>query len=308
MDVSIWHWIGFNLVIIGLLAADLVYFKRFPHRLSLKEALYTSAGWVAIALLFNLWIYIGYGKEPALTFLTGYLLEASLSVDNLFVILIIFSYFNVPSAARHSVLFWGILGAIVMRAGLIAGGIFLIVHFKWMFYLFGAFLIYTGYRLMANKETKKIDYKQNIVYRLLSHCIPLTNQYQGNAFLIKEKGRWIGTPLLAVLLIIETTDLIFALDSVPAILGITTDPFIVYTSNICAILGLRSFFFVLEGMMQKLYLIHYALAAILIFIGVKMMAMDFIHIPTLVSLGIIVGLILVAAVASFLVPKEDARS
>lgn len=304
MEVSIAHWIVFNLVVIGLLAADLFYFHRYPHRVGLKEALITSAGWISIALLFNLWIYLGYGKEPALAFLTGYLLEASLSVDNLFVILIIFSHFQVPASARHGVLFWGILGAIVMRAGLIAGGLFLISHFSWMFYLFGVFLIYSGWGLLFKKETEKIDHEKNIVYRLLSKCIRLKSEYIGNAFLIKENGVWVGTLLLVVLLIIETTDLIFALDSVPAILGITIDPYIVYTSNICAILGLRSFFFVLERTMQRLYLIHYALSAILIFIGVKMVASDLFHISTAVSFGFIVGILFVAVLCSILFPKK----
>lgn len=305
MEVSLSIWVIFNLVILALLSADLLYYHYFPHRSSLKEALITSFGWISLTLLFNLWIYYNYGKEPAITFLTGYLLEMSLSIDNLFVIMLIFSHFKVPQKARHPVLFYGILGAILMRAALIAGSLILVSHFKWVFYLFGVILIYSAIKLFFKKESEEIKHEENIIYRLLSKFIPLSNAYKGEAFIVKEKQGWVATPLLVVLLLIETTDLIFALDSVPAILGITTDPFLVYTSNICAILGLRSFFFVLENVMKQLYLLHYALALILFFIGFKMISSGYIHFSTPVTLGVIVTLISAAFIGSWLFPNKN---
>lgn len=306
MDVneSLFHWIAFNIAILGLLILDLVYFHYRPHRMSIKEAMLTSLGWISLALAFNAWIYIRFGAEAGLAFLTGYLLEKSLSVDNLFVFLLIFSHFKVPSTVRHTVLFYGILGAILMRAALIAGGIALVHSFSWIFYIFGLFLIYTGIRLAFNKEEQELKHEEHIIYRLLSRLLPMANTYQGDAFVIRQEGKWVGTPLLVVLVLIETTDLIFALDSVPAIFGITTDAFIVYTSNIFAILGLRSLFFVLEDVITRFYLLHYALALILVFIGVKMLLANIFHIPLSATFTVLLLSLGTALLGSFLFPKN----
>ncbi len=246
MPVTPLHWIGFNLLILFLLSLELYRFYHRPRTISIKEALLSSAGWILLALAFNLWIYFTFGHQPALDFLTGYLVEKSLSIDNLFVFLLIFGHFNVPETSKHQVLFYGVLGAIVLRALLIWGGIVLIAHFHGILLLFGLFLIVMGIRLLFKKEDEQ-EVEKSRAYRWLKRWIPFTSTYHGQAFLIRQNGQWAATPLLAVLILIETTDLVFALDSVPAILGITTEPFIVYTSNIFAILGLRSLFFALEG-------------------------------------------------------------
>lgn len=305
MQATSFHWIVFSVLVSGLLAADLLYSKRKPHAIGMLEATLMSIGWIAVALFFNLWIYFELGKEAGITFLTGYLLEKSLSVDNLFVFLIIFSYFNLPSHLKHTVLFYGIIGAIIMRALLIWAGITLISHFQWIFYLFGIFLIITGIRLAIKKEEDEVKLEESYLYKIVSSLIPLTNEYHGTSFLVNKGGKWIGTPLLMIVLLIEATDLVFAIDSVPAILGITSDPFIVFTSNIFAILGLRSLFFVLEGSMERFYLLHYALAIILIFIGCKMLLIQWIHIPTYLTLGILVSILGIAITASSFFPQKN---
>ncbi len=304
MTPELYHWVIFNLMIIGLLILDLWYFHRDPHAITIKEALLTSVAWISLALLFNLWIYYSFGQEMALNFFTGYLLEKSLSLDNLFIFLLIFSHFKVPKDLKHHVLFYGILGAIVMRATLILGGVVLVNLFHWIFYLFGAFLFFTGLKLFFSKE-EEIQYEKTLAYRLLSSYIPLTSTYHGKAFLIKQEGRWTGTPLLVILTLVETTDFLFALDSVPAILAITTDPFIVYTSNIFAILGLRSLFFALEGVMQRFYLFHYALSIILIFIGIKMILVNLVHIPTWITLIFMLVLLIAALIGSLIFPQNS---
>lgn len=304
MAVTLYHWIAFNLIIFILLGTDLWRFFRNPHPIGVKEALITSAAWISLALVFNLWIYIAYGPQHALEFLTGYLLEESLSIDNLFIFLLLFSQFKVPEIAKHQVLFYGVLGAIVMRALLIWGGIKLIHHFSWIFILFGIFLVITGLRLLFNNE-KEEKAEGNLIYKWLKKWVPFTDTYHKNAFIIHQKGKWKATPLLVVLILIETTDLIFALDSVPAILGITTDPFIVYTSNIFAILGLRSLFFALEGIMKTFYLLHYALAFILVFIGFKMIFAEYLHVPTWITLLTLISSIALAVGASYLFPMSE---
>lgn len=306
IPVTSYHWTIFIVLVLGLLILDLWKSFRNPHRIAMKEALLTSLGWVSLAFAFNLWIYFEFGYDAALAFLTGYLLEESLSVDNLFVFLLIFSHFRIPEQAKHSVLFYGILGAIIMRAGLIWGGIKLVATFSWMFYVFGAFLIYSGYKL-AFKEDTEIQLEKKWIYRFLSKIFPFTHTYHGSSFFVQRAGKWVGTPLLIVLALVETTDLIFALDSVPAILGITTNPFIVYTSNIFAILGLRSLFFVLEESMQRFYLLHYALALILVLIGVKMLLINIIHIPVIATLCIILLLIGMALYGSYLFPEKSTQ-
>lgn len=299
MQVEVSYWIFFNIGIVGLLLLDLWVFHRQAHTISMKESLLTSLGWIALALLFNYWIYYRFGSEAALTFLTGYLLEKSLSLDNLFVFLFIFSHFRIPQHLKHQVLFYGVLGAIGMRAILIWAGITLVHVFHWTFYIFGVFLIGTGIKLAFTKQ-QEAQYENTFIYRFISSYLPLTTSYQGDSFLIQENGCWKGTPLLLVLILIETTDLLFALDSVPAILAITTDPFLVYTSNILAILGLRSLFFALENIMQRFYLFHYALSFILTFIGFKMLLADVFPIPTLMTLLIMLVVVSVALLVSLL--------
>ncbi len=303
MPVTLYHWIAVNFLILFLLGIDLWRFFRYPHPIGVREALFTSAGWISLAFLFNLWIYFTFGSQPALDFLTGYLVEESLSVDNLFIFLLLFAHFKVPAIAKHQVLFYGVIGAIIMRALLIWGGIALIKHFGWIFMVFGIFLIITGIRLAFN-TAKEEELEKNIVYHWLKKWLPLTEEYKGDAFIVRQNGRWMATPLLAVLILIETTDLIFALDSVPAIIGITTEPFIIYTSNIFAILGLRSLFFALEGLLKAFYLLHYALAFILIFIGCKMMVVNFLHIPTWITLIVLLISLILAGAASLLYPAS----
>ncbi|MFI5343431.1 MAG: TerC/Alx family metal homeostasis membrane protein [Chlamydiales bacterium] len=297
MPVETFHWVAFNLTILILLGLDFWRFYANPHPIGLKEALWTTLGWVSLAFLFNIWIYYAFGLDPALKFLTGYVLEESLSVDNLFIFLLIFSHFKVPEASKRPVLFYGVLGAIVMRALLIWAGIVLVSHFQWILELFAIFLIYIGLKLLFARE-QKIDLEKNQLYRWLNSWMNVSPHYRGQKFFYKDQDKWVATPLVIVLIMIESIDLLFALDSVPAVLGITTDPFIVYTSNIFAILGLRSLFFVLEGLMKLFYLLHYAVAIILILIGCKMIAENFITIPIVVTLSTMLLILMGALIAS----------
>lgn len=304
MDVSLVHWFLFNFVILIFLGLDLWRFYRYPHPMGVKEAILTSLGWIFLAFLFNIWIYFRFGSDPAIDFLTGFLIEKSLSIDNLFIFLIIFAHFKVPEEAKFEVLFYGVLGAIVMRALLIWGGIALVNNFEWILIFFGLFLVFTGVRLVFHTK-KEEEIEQSRFYLWLIKKLPMIDYYVGNAFFVRLNGRWVVTPLLVVLILIETTDLIFALDSVPAILGITTDAFIVYTSNIFAILGLRALFFALEGMMKNFYLLHYALGFILVFIGFKMIFASYVHIPTWVALIVLFISVATAIVASLLFPQSS---
>jgi tellurite resistance protein TerC len=266
---------------------------------SRERAICWSLFWIGLALLFNLGVYLTMGGEAALNFFTGYLIEKALSVDNLFVFLLIFNTFKVPRELFPKVLFWGILGALVMRGLFIFGGIALIGQFHQLIYLFGAFLIYAGVRLIWDKE-KEIHPEKNLVLKLVKKIIPLTEGYEGDRFFVKRAGAYLATPLFLVVLLIESTDLLFALDSIPAILAITTDPFIVYTSNIFAILGLRALFLVLEEAMGLFHYLHYALAFILVFIGAKMLLQDLYPISTLVSLAVVAVALAVAVMASLI--------
>jgi len=304
MDM-IWFWAGFNLFILAMLALDLGIFHRKAHEIRVREALIESGYWIALALLFNVVVYFWQGKEVALQFLTGYLIEKSLSVDNIFVIILIFTYFKVPAKYQHKVLFWGIVGALAMRAAFITLGIVLIHKFHWIIYVFGAFLVFTGIRLAFEKD-KEVHPENNPVLKLFKRFMPTTDKYEGDKFFIKRAGKSLATPLFLVLLIVETTDVIFAVDSIPAILAITHDPFIVYSSNAFAILGLRALFFALAGIMGMFHHLHYGLAAILGFVGVKMMLTDIYKIPIGVSLGIIAGAIAFSVIASLLWPKKEA--
>jgi tellurite resistance protein TerC len=290
-------WIGFNLFVLAMLALDLGVFHRKAHVIKIKEALVWSGVWITLALLFNLGIYLWRGQETALEFLAGYLIEKSLSVDNIFVFLLIFSYFGVPPLYQHKVLFWGILGALIMRAVFIATGITLIEKFHWTIYLFGAILVLTGVKMALQKD-RKIQPERNPVIRLFRRCVPVTEDYAQDKFFIKRAGRYLATPLFIVLIVVETTDVIFAVDSIPAILAITLDPFIVYTSNVFAILGLRALYFALSGVMELFHHLHYGLSVVLVFVGIKMLLTDLYKIPVSIALSVVAGILLVSVMAS----------
>jgi tellurite resistance protein TerC len=303
MDMT-WFWAVFVGIVLTLLALDLGVFHRKSHEVHFREALTWTGVWIGTALLFNLGVYIWMGPQPALEFLTGYLIEYSLSVDNVFVFALIFSYFAVPVAYRHRVLFWGILGALVFRAIFIAGGIALMERFHWLVYVFGAFLIVTGIRMALEKD-KEIHPERNPVIRLFKRLMPVTDRYDGNRFFTVQNAKRVATPLFVALLVVEVSDLIFAVDSIPAILAITRDPFIVYTSNVFAILGLRSLYFALAGIMKLFHHLHYGLAVILSFVGVKLMLSGVFKIPTGISLGIVFGVLALSVIASLLWPPKE---
>jgi tellurite resistance protein TerC len=296
-------WIGFNVFVVAMLALDLGVFHRKAHEVKVKEALIWSAVWIALALLFNLGVYFWRGPEVALEFFTGYLIEKSLSVDNIFVFILIFSYFSVPALYQHKVLFWGIIGALIMRAILIAVGATLIAKFHWIIYVFGGFLIVTGVKMALQKSTG-IHPEKNPLVRLFKRFMPVTNVYHGERFFVRENGRRFATPLLLVLLIVEFTDLVFAVDSIPAIFAITKDPFIVYTSNVFAILGLRSLYFALAGVMGYFHYLKIGLALVLVFVGAKMMLVDIYKIPIGLSLSVVAGILLLSVLASLIWPRR----
>jgi tellurite resistance protein TerC len=318
-------WIGFNVVVVGLLALDLFVFHRKAHEVSLKEAAGWTAFWIALALLFNAGVYAFAGPQKGLEFLTGYLIEKALSVDNIFVFVMVFAYFGIPAKYQHRVLFWGILGALVMRGAMIGAGAYLIHQFHWVIYVFGAFLVFTGIR-MAFHRSRDIDPDSNPVIRLVRRLVPVTREYHGQRFFVRQeveskklgtgttevgkggvgagKTRLMATPLFVVLAFIETTDLLFALDSIPAVFAITEDPFIVYTSNVFAILGLRALYFLLAGVIDRFHYLQLGLSVVLVFVGAKMLLADIAPIPVGVSLGVI-ALVLAAAVgASLLWPRS----
>lgn len=297
MREDLWAWIGFSAFVLTMLAVDLGIFQRKPREVSLKEALGWSAVWIGLAMVFNVGIYHRHGGEKALQFLTGYLVELSLSVDNLFVFLLVFGYFKVPAQYRHKVLFWGILGALIMRAVFIAAGVTLIAKFHWIIYVFGALLVASGIKMTLQKNKEMLP-ERNPMLKLFRRVMQVSPEYQGGQFFVKQHGQTLATPLFVVLLILESTDLVFAVDSVPAVLAITPDPFIVFTSNAFAILGLRSMFFALEGVMKRFHYLHYGLSAVLVFVGTKMLLAGFYKIPTWVSLSVIVSILSVSMIAS----------
>ncbi|MFA5141062.1 MAG: TerC family protein [Elusimicrobiota bacterium] len=296
-------WLIFAVVLGTMLYIDLGVVNKDAHVISIRESLIWSAVWISVALLFNLGVYFWLGREKALEFLAGYLIEKSLSVDNLFVFLLIFTFFRVPAKLQHKVLFWGILGALVMRAVFILGGVVLLKKFHWLMYVFGAFLVFTGVKLAFEKD-KEIHPEQNPVLRLFRRLMPVTEGYEEDHFLVQRVGRWFATPLMVVLLVVETTDVVFAVDSVPAVLAITLDPFIVYSSNAFAILGLRALYFALAGLMQLFGHLHYGLSVILVFVGVKMLAADVCKIPSSVALGVVAGVLVVSILTSVLFAKR----
>ncbi len=307
MDHSIWAWVGFNVFILIMLFVDLGVFNRKAHAITYKEAATWSVVWITLALIFCGGVFWHLGNQKGLEYLTGYLIEKSLSVDNLFVILLVFSYFKVPAKYQHRVLFWGVLGALVMRAAMIFLGAALIREFNWIVYIFGAFLIFTGIRMFRQEETD-INPEKNPVVRFVTHFIPITRHYEEEKFFTRVNGRLTGTLLLLVLVIVEVTDLVFAVDSIPAIFAITTDTFIVYTSNVFAILGLRSLYFLLAGVVEKFHYLKIGLAIVLTFIGSKMLIVAAgVHIPVGISLGVVAVVLLGSVAASFIWPQHAER-
>jgi tellurite resistance protein TerC len=296
-------WGAFNLFVIAMLALDLGVFHRKAHEVGIREALFWSVFWIALSLLFNLGVYFWSGPQAALEFLTGYLLEKSLSVDNIFVFLMIFTYFRVPYLHQHKVLFWGILGALIMRAFFILVGITLIQKFHWVIYIMGAFLVITGIK-MATQKDADIHPERNPVLRLVRRFMRVTEDYEGGHFFMRRSGRLLATPLFVVVLVVETTDVIFAVDSIPAILAITLDPFIVYTSNVFAILGLRALYFALAGVMQLFSYLPYGLSFILVFVGIKMLLVDIYKIPIGMALGTVAAVLVISVIASILFPPK----
>ncbi len=298
-------WVLFNIFVVVMLALDLGVFHRKAHVIELKEALVWSVFWIALSLLFSVGMYFWYGPATALEFLAGYVIEKSLSVDNLFVFLLIFSYFAVPRLYQHKLLFWGILGALVMRFIFIIVGVALVEMFHWILYIFGFFLIVTAIK-MALQKGKEIHPERNPILRLFRRFMPVTDDYQDDRFFVKRAGKYVATPLFIALIVVETSDVIFAVDSIPAVFAITLDPFVVYTSNVFAILGLRALYFALAGVVRLLHHIHYGLSGILLFVGVKMLLADIYKIPIGIALGV-VGLILLISVISSVVrpPKEE---
>lgn len=290
-------WILFNLFVLGMLALDLGVFHKKSQEVTVRDALTWTGIWIAFAMAFNVFVYYHFGKEHAIEFFTGYLIEKSLSVDNIFVIIMIFGYFNVPNAYQHKVLFWGILGALVMRAIFIFAGIELIHRFHWLMYIFGAFLVFTGIRMLLASDIK-MEPEKNALVRLVRKIFPVTRTFHDDKFFTRVSGRLWATPLFVVVVMIEGTDLIFAVDSIPAILAISEDPFIVYTSNVFAILGLRSLYFALAGIERYFQYLKYGLSAILVFIGVKMAIVDIIKIPIDVSLIVIAAILAIAMISS----------
>jgi len=296
-------WVLFNLFVLGMLVLDLGFLQRPGHAVKFREALAWSATWIVLACAFAVLVYFRYGHATAVEFVTGYVIELSLSVDNLFIFLLIFRYFRVAPDHQHKVLFWGIVGALVMRAIFIVVGITLIRRFHWITYIFGAVLVYSGIKLFGQDDAG-IEPENNPVLRLFRRWVPVTEDYEADKFVVRRMGLY-ATPLLAVLVVVETTDLLFATDSIPAVLAITLKPFIVYTSNVFAVLGLRSLYFVLAGMMELFHYLHYGLSVVLIFIGAKMLASDYYQIPTGVALGVVAGVLLVSVLASLLHPRSQ---
>jgi len=301
-----YFWIGFHVFVFIMLALDLGVFNKNIHKISVKEAITWSCVWIGLALLFDLFIYLDpdFGKVKALEFLTGYVIEYSLSVDNIFVFILIFSYFAVEEQYQHKILFWGILGALIMRGTFIFAGISLINRFHWIVLIFGGFLVFTGIRMLFHKETE-VDPEKNAVIRFFKKFLPVTHTLHGDKLFIRQNRKFYATPLFMVLVIIESSDLLFAVDSIPAILAISHDRFIVYTSNIFAILGLRSLYFAIAGIMGYFRYLKVGLAFVLTFVGLKMLSAYFVFdIPIVTSLLIILGILVMSILASVLVKKE----
>src|SRR5207249_8360093 len=297
------NWIAFNLFIVIAIALDLRVFHRRPHKIGIREAALASFGWIAVSVLFGLAVFYFRGPQPALEFFTGYLIEKALSVDNLFLFLVIFRAFAVDERFQHRLLEWGVIGALVMRGIMIAVGAELIQHFSWVMYLLGAFLVYAGLHMVLAKKTE-VHPEKSRIFRFARKHLRVTHAYEGEHFFVRNAGKLFATPLFLVLLVVEITDLTLAIDSIPAIFGITRDPFIVYTSNVFAIMGLRALYFLLAGALDRLRYLDAGLALVLIFIGGKMIGERWLHIPVSVSLGVVGGILLTALLASLLIPPK----
>lgn len=295
-------WILFNVFVLAMLALDLGVFNRRAHTIHFREAVGWSGLWIGLAAGFAVLVYFWHGRAASLEFATGYLIELSLSIDNLFVFLVIFRYFRVPAELQHRVLFWGILGALITRGIFILAGVSLIRRFEWLTYVFGALLVYSGIKLLR-EGGEEIDPEKNLVLRVFRKWIPVTDDYEGERFWVRRPGLY-ATPLVVVLLVVETTDIVFAVDSIPAVLAITLNAFIVYTSNVFAILGLRSMYFAVAGAMDLFEYLHYGLAAVLVLVGTKMLASHYYKVPTVVALGTVAGVIAVSVVASVVWPRK----
>ncbi|GAA4364632.1 TerC family protein [Hymenobacter saemangeumensis] len=305
MENSPLFWIAFNAFVVVLLLVDLLVFNRKAHEIKLREALGWSVFWVLLSLSFNVAVYFTMGKQQALEWLTGYLVEKALSVDNLFVFLLIFNYFKVPGQYQHRILFWGVLGALVLRAVFILVGGALLAKFHFLVYLLGAFLVYTGVKMGLSGDEPEIDPENNPVVRFLSRHLPITRNLEGGKFFVKKEGLRFATPLFVVLVMVETTDVVFAADSIPAILAITRDTFVVYTSNVFALLGLRAMYFALASLMRLFHYLHLGLALILVFIGSKILLEHVFPIPMPIALGVVGGILVLSVLASLVWPKKQ---
>ncbi len=299
-------WLLFNLGVLTLLVLDLFVFNKKTETVSVKSALWWSAFWVGLAVAFNIFVYFWKGQDAALEFVTGYLIEESLSVDNLFVFMILFNYFRVPSSMQRKVLFWGIMGALVLRAAFIIVGVELIEKFEWTIYILGAFLVYTGVKMAFNSDSE-MEPEKNPLLVFINKFIPVSKSYDKDKFFTRINGKLFATPLFVVVIIIETTDIVFAADSIPAILAVTRDPFIVYTSNVFALLGLRSLYFALAGIMQLFHYIHYGLSLILSFIGVKLLIQKYYHIDMKIALLVVAGILGLSVFFSIMFPKKEVK-
>jgi len=300
------QWLAFNVFVLITIVLDLRVFHRKAHKISVREAAIASFGWIGISVLFGLAVLYYYGEQPALEYFTGYLIEKALSVDNLFLFLVIFRAFAVDERFQHRLLEWGVIGALVMRGIMIALGAELIQHFSWVMYLLGAFLIYAGLHMVLAKKTE-VHPEKNRIFQFARKHLRVTRDYEGEHFFVRNAGKLFATPLFLVLLVVEITDLTLAIDSIPAIFGITRDPFIVYTSNVFAIMGLRALYFLLAGVLDRLRYLDAGLALVLMFIGGKMIGERWVHIPVSVSLGVVGGILLIALLASLLVPAKKKR-
>ena len=306
-DVPVFWWVAFNAFVIVMLSLDLGVFHRKAHTVSIKEALLWSAVWITLALAFNTWVYFEMGWLKATEFFTGYVVEKSLSVDNLFIIAVLFTFFGVPAIYQHKILFWGIFGALVMRALMIAAGAALLTNFAWITYVFAGILFFTGIKMLVGTD-EAIDFEKNITIRLLRKVMPLTKDFHGDKFFVKQGTKWAATPMFAVLICVEFTDLIFAVDSIPAIFAITQDTFIVYTSNVFAILGLRSLYFALSGILPYFHFLKYGLGVILCFVGAKMaLAHTTWKLDSMVSLGVITGILAITILASIIHRRRELK-
>jgi len=307
---QLWFWIAFNVFVLAMLAVDLFIFHKEAHEVRVREAATWSVVWIALAVLFGAGVYRFMGRDAGLEYFTGYLIEKALSVDNIFIFVLIFGFFRVPARYQHRVLFWGIVGALLMRGAMIAAGAYLIHQFHWIIYVFGAFLVFTGIRMARHSEDER-DLESSLAIRAIRRLIPVTSDYHGQRFFIRDHtarpSRLIATPLFVVLVLVETTDLIFAVDSIPAIFAITEDPFIVYSSNVFAILGLRALYFLLADVILRFHYLKAGLSVVLVFVGAKMLAADLYKVPTGWSLGFIALVLAAATAASWFWPPQSER-